>query len=362
MPSESMRNAALEALKVPAESFRSAVAAAANEVGGRLAAQRDPGDGRVARTAVGLGTFGARWVDAERFSALFGDSEVLDPVTLARVERAFETLSGVARAGDELLTVRVPAGSDLREAVAAALARAGAAFAAAREAELARLGRPSEMADDGPPSLPFRFWNRAERRIAPPLVVEVEGGDAQTSGLAEFLDGGVKIVLVVRGAAPPALLARLITPGVMVIQSDDPGEISRLATTEAPAIAALLEGEAAHFVHTPGTGPVWERLEVRKLPKEGLWPALGSFTSFQQGEELALLRAHAVAPVAVEAVGPAPLPEVALQEAPQPQVAETTAAAPNGGAPATPAVLTAADPADRLADWLLSQSGIGSPS
>jgi hypothetical protein len=361
MPCESMIAAALEAMKAPAESFRSAVAAAANEVGGRLATRRDAGDGRVARTAVGLGTFGARWVNAERFAALFGDSEVLDPITLARVERAFDTLSAVARAGDELFTVRVPPGGDLRDAVGAALARAGAAFAAAREAELARLGRPSEWAEDVPLTLPFRFWNRAERRIAPPLVVEVDDGDAQTGGLAEFLDGGMKIVLVVRGTAPPALLARLITPGMMVIQSDDPADLSLLTTTGAPAIAALLEGDAAHFVHIPGEGPVWERLEVRKLPGEGLWPVLGSFSSFQQGEELALLRAHAVAPVAVEAVGVVPLPVAEIRADPQSGVPESAEQAPNAVELAAPAAPPVTEPADRLADWLLSQAGIASP-
>jgi hypothetical protein len=34
-------------------------------------------------------------------------------------------------------------------------------------------------------------------------VVEVDGGDLQAGGLAEFLDGAQKIVLVVRGPAPP---------------------------------------------------------------------------------------------------------------------------------------------------------------
>jgi hypothetical protein len=364
MPSEMTIAGALEALKAPAESFRSVVAAAANEVGGRLAARRDAGDGRVARTAIGLGTFGARWVNAERFSALFGDSEVLNPLTLARVERAVETLNGIARSGDEIFTVHVPPGGDLRDEVGAALARAGAAFAAAREAELARLGRPPRRAEDAPLTLPFRYWNRAERSIAPPLVVEVDGGDAQASGLAEFLDGGVKIVLLVRGAAPPALLARLITPGLMVVQSDDPAELSRLAATEAPAIAALVEGDAAHFIHTPGDGPVWERLEVKRLPAEGRRSSLGSFSTFQQSEEVALLRTHAIAPVAVEALGTAPLPAADIRADQQPGIPELTVApavASNGEERAAPLAPPVSDPAGRLADWLLSQSGIASP-
>jgi hypothetical protein len=165
MQSESMTRATLEALKAPAEVFRSAVAAAANEVGGRLAARRDPADGRVARAAVGLGTFGARWVDAERFSALFGESEVLDPVTLARVERAFETLSGIVRAGDELFTVARRAGRR-PPGERGGGARAGRRRLRGRPRGGARPARPP-FRNAGrlrQPAFPSACWNRAERQ------------------------------------------------------------------------------------------------------------------------------------------------------------------------------------------------------
>lgn len=360
MPSETMVQAALKAVSAQATVFRSAVAAAANEVGARLNAQRNPGDGRVARTAAGLGTFGARWVDPERFSALIGDTEVLDPASLARVERAYETLTRISRFGEEAFTIDVPPGGDLRAFVGFALGERGAAFAAAREAELARLGRPEGSPDASLTAYPPRDWHRAERQIAPPLVVLVDGGDAQASGLAEFLDGTQKIVLVLRGTAPPTVLTRLITPGVTVVQASEPAELEALTTAEGPAIAALVPKGCALFVHRAGPAPVWERLEIGHLPEPARRSAIGSFTAFQQEQELGLLADFAAAPLAVEAIPPVGDATSsgsggtagAAAAAPDP----AAAAATSGPVPAAPA---STDPADRLAAWLLSQSGIG---
>lgn len=360
MPSETMVQGALRSVSAQATVFRSAVAAAANEVGARLSAQRNPGDGRVARTAAGLGTFGARWVDPERFSALIGETEVLDPAALARVERAHETLTRISRFGEEAFTIDVPSGGDLRAFVGLALGERGAAFAAAREAELARLGRPEASADASLTAYPPREWHRSERQIAPPLVVLVDGGDAQASGLAEFLDGTQKIVLVLRGTAPPTVLTRLITPDMTVVQVSDPAELEALTAAEGPAIAALVPEECARFIHRAGPGPVWERLEIRHIPEPGRRSAIGSFTAFQQEQELRLLADFAAAPLAVEAIAPAgdATPAAAASTAgtasAPPAAAPPAAAATSGTAPA------ATDPADRLAAWLLSQSGIGS--
>ena len=86
-------------------------------------------------------------------------------------------------------------------------------FGASRAVELAR----SDLFDPDQhnhflSTLPFRKWNRAGRQLAPPLVVELEAEDLLPAGLGEFLDGVVKIVLVVKGPTTPAPLARLITP------------------------------------------------------------------------------------------------------------------------------------------------------
>src|SRR5699024_9036906 len=120
---------------------------------------------------------------------------------------------------DDLYRVAVPAGSDLRDVVRNALAARGRVFAVARGAEQIRSGRGRSEAADEQAGFPFRLWNRAERQIAPPLVIEVEGGDLLVPGLAEYLEGGVKIVLVVKQPAPCASLSRLIAPHVFVQQT-----------------------------------------------------------------------------------------------------------------------------------------------
>lgn len=345
MPSEARIRTALEALSALREAFRSAVAAAADEVGARLASHRRPADGRVERTAVELGVFALGRLSVERFSALFAGGEALDPSTLARMERAHATLVQTVARGDELFVARVPPGGELRAVVARALAEAGRAFGAARAAEMARLGRHrAEELDDYVGGFAFRRWNRAERQIAPPLVVEVDGGDAQAATLAEFLDGTQKIVLVLRGEAPPAVLARLITPGVFVLQTADATELARLAAVSGPAIAALVPEDAARFVHQPGDAPACERLSVQWLPEQTPRAALGSFTAFQQAEELALLQELATAPSAGSGAEPP----------------QRTASPEASAAPTAPAGAAAADPADRLAAWLLRQAQLGS--
>ncbi len=100
----------------------------------------------------------------------------------------------------------------------------------------------------------FRAWNKAERRFAPPLVVEVDGADLHAGALLDFADGREKIVLVVRGAMPPAPLVRCITPGTFVLQTVDGTRPRPLAAFDGPAIAALVPEGAAVFLHDPGAG------------------------------------------------------------------------------------------------------------
>jgi hypothetical protein len=172
---------------------------------------------------------------------------------------------------------------------------------------------------------PVKLWNRAEHKIAPPLVVEVSGEDLAVGGLSEFLDGGQKIVLVVDGPAPPAALVRLVTPGVMVVQTDDPAELSVLNGVECPAIAALLPEGAAKFVHDPSKGSALsERLQVSFIPETEPTRPVGRLTAFQQAEELRHLRDLA--------------PAVETEEVAEPVV------------PATPP--------DRLAAFLLHQADL----
>jgi hypothetical protein len=357
MLSEHRIQQALEVLAAPRERFRSAVAAAVDQVGAFLEARRAPTNGRAERIAHELGAFAAGRLDPGRFASFFGESGTLDPLALARMERAHDTLRGVCEHSDDLFVTRVAPGADLRTQVRRALAEIGRAFGAARNVEMARQGRyPSDEHEEYIGGFAFRKWNRAERQIAPPLVVEVEGADLQAGGLAEFLDGAQKIVLVVRGPAPAAPLVRLITPGVFVMQTVDPADLKSFVTAEGPGIAALVSDSAARFVHTPGDAPVCERLTVHFVPEQEPRAALGSFTVFQQREEIASLREMARPPAP-----PSPSPSPAGGEGSELQ---TTQPAPGAGAVPLPPLVGGRpgggglDPADRLASFLLSESGL----
>jgi len=302
------------------------VATAADQVRTYLESHRAPANGRAQRVATELGAFAAGRIDADRFSALFAEEDVPDAETLARLEAAADVLSATATAAD--FTADVPTGGDLRDVVAGALAELGRAFGAARVVEFARAGRYDPAThDEFLSTFPARMWNRAEREIAPPLVVTVDGADLRTGGLSEFLDGGQKIVLVVRGAAPPAPLVRLITPGVFVLQTADAADLAKLAAFSGPGIAALVDENAARFVHDPIAGRTTEaRLSLLGLPAQAPNKPVGRVTVFQQTQELEQLRA----------------------------LSATQAQAPDGEA-AKPAMTM---PGDKLAAWLIRQANL----
>ncbi len=339
MPSDDLASRALAALKGPRAAFTAPVAAAVEEVRGYLAAHRPTFDGRAAESArIELGPFAARRIDAGRFGALFTGSGPLDAVSLVRVEDALAVLTRVAAAGDSLFRVELEPGGDLRLAVGRALAYAGRAFAAAQVVARIRAGRAKtedgRIAHEG---FPFRRWNRAERQIAPPLVVELDGADLRPAGLADFLDGAMKIVLVVRGAMAPAPLVRLITPGVWVAQTDDLAALDALAAVPGPAVAALVPEGAARFVHYPENGSdTGRRLRVDFIPESSELAGLGGVSPFQQHEELAWLMELAPAPAAAPVPGdaaPAAGPVLVSGDAPEAEV-------------------------ERLASWLLRQAGL----
>jgi hypothetical protein len=371
MPSEIRTRQALEALAAPRETFRSAVAVAVDQVGAYLAANRGPTNGRAERVAHELGDFAAGRLDAGRFAGLFGQGGTLEPLALARMERAYDMLKSVSEAGPELFVTHVAPGADLRTAVRRSLAEIGRAFGAARTVSLARRDRgPTEDPDAYAGGFGFRSWNRAERQIAPPLVVEVEGDDLQPGGLAEFLDGTQKIVLVVRGPAPAAALVRLITPGVFVMQTPDTADLARLAAIPGPGILALMPEDAARFTHLPGDAPLGERLTLISLPDGEPRVAVGSHGVFQQAEELKLLRAlaetrgggkreegrengeerEARSEQRGEEAGSGFIPQSAIRN---PQAGSEGRGDEGSVSP---------DPAGRLASYLLSESGFGGPA
>jgi hypothetical protein len=231
--------------------------------------------------------------------------------------------------------VDVDPGTDLRDAVARGLGRVGRAFGAARTVELARSGKYDEATHGGwTDNFPPQLWSRREKQLAPPIVVEVDGADLRPGGLADFLDGEQKIVLVVRGAAPPAALARLITPGLMVVQTEDPADLDAVAEVDGPAIAALVSGDACRFTHVPAVDGGRGHLVVHHMPTEEPRRALGGLSASQQTEAMRHL--------ATLAAGwglSAP---------------ETTA--PSGDGATAPA--PGASAADTLAAWILRQADI----
>jgi hypothetical protein len=331
MPSDARLAKALDALSALFAQYRSAVAATLEDVRGHVTLHSADGPGRTAQLTTELGEFAAGRIDVARLGGLLGETTELAPATLERLERAAMTLRNIAARGDALMHVQVAPGEDLTTVVRARFAEIGRAFGAARVA--AAQSSASAMTRDEEKlltALPFREWTAAERRLAPPLVVSLQGADFHPAGLAEFLDGLQKIVLLVDGACPPAALVRLITPGVFVAQSQDAAICSQVANWPGAAIAALVPESSVQFVHDPSAGPeLWQRVKVQSAVPDPKARVSG-LSSAQQIDELRQLEALAHAPAAQPA----------------------SAAVPDGSA----------DPVDRLAAWLLRQADLTEPA
>jgi hypothetical protein len=196
-------------------------------------------------------------LDPVQFTALLDPEKQVDPLHLKRLEEAVSIMEWDLAEVSPVGLVEVDPGTGLRDTVADALAERGRAYGAVRTAALLRGGSYSDARDERLLGrLPFRDWRSLERELAPPLVVVVEGRDLDTaSGLAEFLDGGQKVVLLVRGPCSPAPLARLMAPGILVAQAGDPEAFERLASFPGPGVAALVPEGAARFVHDPDAEP-----------------------------------------------------------------------------------------------------------
>lgn len=331
MPSDPRVAVALAALKQPTAEFRAAVQGALVQAESLLAAQSSSVEARAERAGRELGRFAAGRVSPERFAALFSGAPHLDAASRDALERAVSILRAVAQQGDSLFVAEVTPGRRLGATIDQALAVAGRAFGSIVISELVR-GEcyvPAEH-DRLLDAAEFRAWNKAERRFAPPLVIEVDGADLHAGALLDFADGREKLVLVVRGDAPPAALARCITPGTFVLQTVDGTGLDLLAGFEGPAIAAFVSEDAAVFLHDPtrGTEP-WQRLTVMRLP-EAPKKAIGGASAWQMGEDLKMLADLARTPFAVPGAS---------------------------GAKAMPA-LGAGDAVDRLASWLIDSSGL----
>jgi hypothetical protein len=327
MPSDERVQLALRALAGRRDVYRAAVTSALARARGMLAV-----GGGVERARQELGALGATRIDPARFADL-SHAVALDAMARTRIERAEEILRNSADAADAEFVVHVVEGSTPHAAIASALNRWGRAFGSSIAVDLVRLGQYVPALHDLLTKVwRFERWSRAHRLAAPPIVAVVPGSHFRVADLSEFLDGALHIALVVEGDCPPAALARHITPGTLVLQTSDEKGLDRFAAYGGPAIAALVPDTAACFLHDPEAGAApWQRLSIWGRPANRP-RVLGEFSAAQQREELLQLEAIAAQPS---------LPNTAIE-----------ALAPAG----------AGDPADRLASWLLAQSGAGEPT
>jgi hypothetical protein len=352
-------DAVLDRLRPALDPFRSAVAEAAEEVRLYRARHEEAAADPVGRMVKELGPFAAGRIDPLRLTGLLGGSGALDPLTDRLMAVAHERFVTAGSGGVGSYRVTVAEGADLRDAVKDALAEVGQAFGTAHAVEKAREKRFDPDRDHAllHPH-PFHRWTPAERALAPPLVVEVAGSGLRGSGLLEFMEGSQKFVLVVRGSAPPAPLARLASPGVFVAQArGDEGldAVGRLAGHDGPGVVGIFEEDsgALLFVHEADGDLQVDEAELKAASQRAEniagKPGLLDLRYLAGLVAVASDRA-AAAPGAGRANGDG----AAVVEATAPGVAAPGAVsvgeAPQGGpVPGDPGV-------DQLAEWLLTRT------
>ncbi len=328
MPSDPRVTMALAALATPIADFRAIVDGAISQGEALLADQAADAPQRTERAGASLGRFAEGRIDAERFASLFALAPNITPEARSALDWALRILRDVRTLGDAMFVAEVLPGGKLAGVLDAAFSSVGRAFGAVLLVDLVRGGRYEPNQDVLLYGQPFRSWNRAERRFAPPLVVRVDGADLLPGALMDYADGREKIVLVVRGASPPAPLARCITPGTFVLQTVDGSGLDRLATFEGPAVAALVPEGAAVFTHDPAGGAEpWQRLSVRfmpEMPKRGV----GGQSAWQMTQDLRVISTLATTPFIV----------------------------PGADGKASAHAMGASDATDRIAAWLLGQA------
>jgi len=326
MQSDERVAAALSALRPRIAAFRLAVSAALERAKNTLAFESGPDQARVA-----LGDFAAGLIDPDRFAMISSGFGPLDAVGQAIVERAAKALEALLRAGDEDFVVDVPAGTSAAATVRARMAALGPAFGAATIVDLVRRRTYDPAQHDFPlETYPFERWTAAERRLAPPLVIRLDGRDLDAFELAPLIDGWVRLVLLVTEPCAGAPLARLVSPGVFVAQTGDVKVLERISGFDGPAVIAVMSGSEARFIHDPRAGSaMWQRIELTQMPTGQPRKPLGVRSAWQQRDDLSHLKALAQQPVL-----PANPAEVLV------------ASGASGGF----------DPAERLTAWLLDQS------
>jgi hypothetical protein len=330
MPSDPRFANALAAMAGPIAEFRSIIQGALTQAEAFLVDQAAGDKERAKRAGMELGRFATGRIDPARFAAIFPAVPPVEPAAIAALKRAIKTLRGISDRGNLAFLVDLPKDGRLGAKVGDALAEIGRAFGAVILADVVRGGRYQASEHDRLlDPLEFHAWTKAERRYAPPVIVSLDGADLHTGGLSDYADGREKIVLVVRQAAAPAPLARCITPGTLVLQTTDGSGLDRVAGFDGPAVAAVMPEGAAVFCHDPTAGrEPWQRLTVRTVGELPRHP-IGGISVWQMAEDRTLLG----------------------------DLARTPFTIPVSGGAATPAV-GADDAVDRIAAWLLGQSGL----
>lgn len=310
--------------------YRFAVSSALERAQSTLASESGPGN-----TRARLGEFGGRLIDPQIFAMIATSAGPLDGPARAAVERCADALDALLLTGDEQFVVDVRPGDSLSDAIRERLARLGSVFAAAAIIEQVRRRSYDPAQHKLSVGFPFQLWSAGDRKLAPPLVVRVDGGDLDAVSLAPLIDGNVRVVLLVSGCTSPAPLAPLVSPGVFVAQSDDTRVVANVKDFEGPAFIAVMTGAEARFVHDPRAGAsTWQRIQVTRIPTVQPRKSLGVRSAWQQREDLAHLKSLVEQPV-FSAVTDAPAASIPVN---------------------------AANPADRLTAWLLDQSGLSVPA
>lgn len=307
MPSDPRLASVLTAMARPIAEFRTLIHDALAQAESFVVAESADPMTRALRAGAELGPFTAGRIDAGRFATLFPAVPSVGPAALDALAHAIVTLGAVIDRGDSAFVVDLPGWGRLGAAVDRALAELGRAFGAVMLTEAVRGGR-YDPATHGTLLAPleFRAWSKSARRFAPPLIVTLEGSDLHPGALSDYADGREKIVLVVRGAAAPAPLARCITPGILVLQTTDGTGLDRIASFDGPAIAAVMPEGSAVFLHDPLAGrEPWQRLTVRtlgELPKR----SVGGMSAWHMTEDRTLLGDLARTPFAIPTTGGVP--------------------------------------------------------
>ncbi|MCP4092305.1 MAG: hypothetical protein GY747_02560 [Planctomycetes bacterium] len=305
--------------------FRSSLATAVGLLRGSLAQITGDSKKKQEIAEKSLGSFAAGRIDASRFDEFATNKTTIEASAGPVIERALDVMVELMDAGDALNRVRLEEGQNLRCLLSKTTKNIGRAFGAAQAVELAKVGNYVEAEHGGWfDAFLYKNWSSVQRNLAPAVVVELANGSAQTTNLGEYVDGNFKAILVYGQDCPPAPLARLVTPGVFVLQTSDCLGLDDFLSFEGSGIAAVVPLDAAHFAHDPRRGnTLAERMVGVELPETPSLRHRGGLSVMQQQQDLAQLQALASA--------------------------ETPAAAAEGKA-------AKANPVDKLAAFLLGKA------